>query len=255
MHSTSYPHADSVLNDLFHRIRKVLEDKLIGLYLGGSLVLGDFNERISDIDLVAAISSDVTDEEFNRLEQMHGDFIRQHHEWDDRIEVCYITTDALKAVKSRTSSIVNISPGEPIHRIESSKKWIMNWYLTREKSITLFGPSPKTVIEPISKEEYIQSVKDHIKLWRKRVKNMRSRYAQAAYVILTLCRALYAYRYGDQVSKKQAATWAQKEFPEWSDLIGQAILWREAKNESEVNDVAYLKIVRFVDFIGAQIRA
>ena len=164
MYPTSYPHVNSLLTDLFLRIRKVLGDKLVGLYLGGSLVLGDFDERISDIDLVAALSSDSADTEFDQLQQMHADFIGDHKEWYDRIEVCYISTDALKTVKSRTSPIVNISPGEPMHRMESSKAWMMNWYLTREKSIILFGPSPKTIIEPISKEEYIQSVKDHMKL-------------------------------------------------------------------------------------------
>jgi len=252
MHPTPYPRVNLVLTDLFLRIRKVLGDKLVGLYLGGSLVLGDFDERISDIDLVAALSSDSADTEFDQLQQMHADFIGDHKEWYDRIEVCYISTDALKTVKFRTSPIVNISPGEPMHRMESSKAWMMNWYLTREKSIILFGPSPKTIIEPISKEEYIQSVKDHMKLWDTWVKNMRDRYAQAAYVILTMCRALYAYKNGDQVSKIQAARWAQRELSEWSDLIGHALVWRETMNEESVDDATYLTMVQFVNYVRDQ---
>lgn len=253
MHPTSYPHVHSLVADLLLRIRRVFGDKLVGLYLGGSLVLGDFSEQISDIDLVAALSSDITDTELNELRQMHADFVDEHKEWQDRIEVCYISTDALKTVKSRTNQIVNISPGEPMRRLESRKEWMMNWYLTREKSITLFGPPPKSIIEPISKEEYIQSVKDHMKSWDTRVKNMRDRYAQAAYVILTMCRALFAYKNGNQVSKIQAAHWAQKELPEWSDLIGRAFIWRETKNEEPVDDTTYRTMVQFMNVVRNQI--
>lgn len=253
MHPTSYPHVNSLLNELFLRIRKVLGDKFVGFYLGGSLVLGDFSEQISDVDLVAALSSDITDTELNELRQMHADFIDEHKEWQDRIEVCYASTDALKTVKSPSGQIVNISPGEPIHRLELKKKWIMNWYLTREYSIALIGPPSKSIIEPISKEEYIQSVKDHMKSWDIWVKNMRDWYAQAAYVILTMCRALYAYKNGDQVSKIQAAHWAEKELPEWSDLIERALIWRETKNEEPVDDATYCTMVQFVDVVRDQI--
>ncbi|MCX6704735.1 MAG: DUF4111 domain-containing protein [Candidatus Woesebacteria bacterium] len=253
MHPTQYPNINSLINKLFHDIQKVLGDKLIGFYLEGSLVLGDFDEKVSDIDLLAALSSDVNDTEFDQLREMHADFVEKHKEWNDRIEVCYISTDALKIVKSQTSPIVNISPGEPIHRLESSKKWIMNWYLTREKSITIFGPSPKDIIEPISKDEFIESVRDHMELWNVWVKKMRDRYAQAAYTILTMCRAYYAYKNGDQVSKKQAALWTQKEFPEWASLIDQAIVWRETKNEDKVDGKTYIEMESFVNFIRDKI--
>lgn len=228
-------------------------NKLVGLYLEGSLVLGDFDENISDIDLVAALSSDVTDHEFGQLKEMHEVFVKKHPKWDDETEVCYISTSALKSIKSQTGTLVNISPGEPIHRIESRKEWIMNWYLTREKSVTLFGPPPKTLIEPISKEEYIKSVKDHVKSWGEWVKTMKDRYAQVAYVVLTMCRALYAVRNGDQVSKKQAALWAQKELPEWADLIEKAIVWRETKNEERPDDEVCERMTEFVSFVRGEI--
>ena len=253
MKPTTYPHINSLLNELFLRIQEVFGNKLVGLYLEGSLVFGDFNEKISDIDLLAVLSSDVTDQEFVQIKKMHEDFVKKHPKWDDEIEVCYISTNALMSIKSRTSPIVNISPGEPIHKMESSKEWIMNWYLAREKSATLFGPSLKTIIEPISKEEYIQSVKDHVKSWSEWVKHMKDRYAQVAYTVLTMCRALYAVRNGDQVSKKQAARWVQGEFPEWSDLIADALVWRETKNEERPSEEVCVKMTEFVNFVRGEI--
>lgn len=253
MNPTKYPHINVLLNELLLRIQEVFGNKLVGLYLEGSLVLGDFDENISDIDLVAALSSNVTDHELGQLKEMHKGFVKKHPKWNDEIEVCYISTGALKSVRSQTSTLVNISPGEPIHRIEPGKEWVMKWYLTREKSVTLFGPPPKTLIEPISKGEYIQSVKDHVKSWGEWVKTMKDRYAQVAYVILTMCRALYAVRNGDQVSKNQAAHWAQKELPEWADLIAKAIVWRETKNEKRPSDDVFVRMTEFVSFVRDEI--
>ena len=39
----------------------------------------------------------------------------------------------------------------------------------------------------------------------------------------------------------------QRELPEWSDLIGYALVWREVKNEEPVDEVIYLTMVQFVN--------
>lgn len=248
MKSTPYQNINKLLEILLSQIQNILGNKLVGLYLEGSFVLGDFDSNISDIDLVATLASDIDDKEFEELQKMHADFVKEHKEWDDRIEVCYITVEALKKVKSQTSMIINISPGEPFHRVESSKEWVMNWYLTREKSKTLFGPDPKTIIEPISKEEFIESVKDHTKSWDKWVKNMHSKKAQA-YAILTLCRAFYAVKNGEQISKEQAAEWVKKELPLWSKLIDMALEWRKEKGRDIEDKETFGETVKFVNFV------
>ena len=249
---TPYADINQLLELLLSGIQKILGEKLIGLYLYGSLVIGDFDPNISDIDLVAALSSDIDDKEFGALQKMHDDFAKKYKEWDDRIEVCYISVAALHAVRSRTSQIANISPGEPFHRRESSIEWLTDWYVVREKGITLFGPSPKTIIEPISKDEFIRSVKANAKAWRVWINDMHNRKSQA-YAILTLCRALYAYKNGEQVSKKQAALWAEQELPEWSKLIQNALLWREDwRNEQVDHAETFPEILRFVHFAISQ---
>lgn len=255
MHPTSYEDINSLIQLLLSQIKEILGEKLVGFYLDGSLVLGDFDNDISDIDLVAALSSDMDDAEFEALKRMHTNFSQEYKEWEDRIEVCYITTSALASVKSKTSTIANISPSEPFHRRESNIEWIMNWYVLREKSITLFGGPAKIFVEPISKDEFVQAIKAHISSWRKYVDDMHKRKGQA-YSILTMCRALYAIKNGEQVSKKQAAEWAMKELPEWSGLIQNAIEWRETKNESQVNhESTFPESKKFVLFVIDQIEA
>jgi hypothetical protein len=250
---TPYADINQLLELLLSGMQKILGAKLIGLYLYGSLVIGDFDPNISDIDLVAALSSDIDDKEFGALQKMHDDFAKKFMEWDGRIEVCYISVAALHAVRSSTSQIANISPGEPFHRRESSREWLTDWYVVREKGIPLFGPSPKSIIEPISKDEFIQSVKANAKEWREWIHDMQNRKSQA-YAILTMCRALYTFKHGEQVSKKQAAIWTEQEFPEWSSLIQNALLWREDwRNEQVDHAETFPETLRFIHFAISQI--
>ncbi|HSW47663.1 MAG TPA: aminoglycoside adenylyltransferase domain-containing protein [Candidatus Saccharimonadales bacterium] len=248
MNITQFSDVNEILDILLVKIRSVLRDKLLGLYLNGSLVIGDFEPGISDIDLVAALSSEISDQEFEELSKMHDNFISNHKEWFDRIEVCYITVEALKKVKSKNSMIVIISPGEPINRKEAIKEWLMNWYLLREKSKTLYGPAPTTIVEPISKEEFIKSVKDHARSWDKWVEDMRNPYAQS-YAILALCRAFYVVRNGDQVSKTKAALWAKEELLEWSDTIQNAIDWRHGGKYTPTYNKTFPKTVEFINYV------
>ena len=249
MQATSHPEINQLLDSLLSQIQAILGKKLVGVYLYGSLVTGDFDTEISDIDVLAALSSEIDEKEFTQLQKMHTDFANHHKEWENRIEVRYLSLLALKTFKVQSSPIASIDPGEPFHIREVGKHWLMNWYVVREKGVTLFGPSPKSIIEPISKEEFIESVKDHTKSWGEWINDMHTRPAQA-YAILTLCRALYSYTYGEQVSKKKAAEWAQTELPEWSSLIQNALIWRDDKREEQVDhNATYPLTARFVHFI------
>ena len=249
---TAHADINQLLELLLSSMQKILGEKLVGVYLYGSLVIGDFDPTISDIDLVAALASDLDDKEFEALQRMHVDFAHQHKEWDDRIEVCYISLAALQTVKTGTSQVANISPGEPFHKRETSIEWLISWYVVRESSITLCGPAPKTIIEPISKDEFLRAIQAHTKAWDEWIHDMHNRKSQA-YAILTMCRALYILKYGEQVSKKQAALWAEKEFPEWASLIENALLWREAWRDENVDHGAtFPDTLRFVHFAISQ---
>ena len=253
MKLTNYPKADEVINILLSEIQSILGDKLVGLYLYGSLVWGDFDEDISDIDLLVAVKAPIDDEEFKRLQEMHNSFTEKFTEWDDRIEVQYLSLDALKTFKTKESEVVTISPGEPIEKRMVGKHWLMNWWMVREKGLTIFGPDPKTIIEPISKEEFIQTVKEHTENWNEWVKGMYRKAAQA-YAILTMCRAYYAFKNGDQVSKRQAAEWVKKEFPQYSKLIQDALVWRDTgKRDKHEDKENYPKTEEFVNFVRKQI--
>lgn len=246
---TPYSEVNELIARILSSLQSILGKKLVGFYLCGSLVIGDFDLRVSDIDLTAALTSNIDEQEFAALQQMHNDLARKYKEWDNRIEVCYLSLAALNSVRSRTSQIANISPGEPFHMRESSKEWLSDWYLLRERGVTLYGPPPQEIIEPISHDEFMQTIKAHARAWGEWVQDMRTHKGQA-YAILTMCRALYTWRNGEQVSKRQAALWAQQELPQWSQLIRNALQWREEPDvEQGVDAATFAETKRFVGVV------
>jgi hypothetical protein len=246
---TAYPQVNVLLAILRAQLRSILGERLVGLYLHGSLVMGDFDEEVSDLDLEAALTSELSDAELAALQTMHEEFAARYPAWDNRVEVCYISRAALQKVRSRANPIANISPGEPLHRTVAKREWISQWYLVREHSVPLLGPPARTLIEPITKEEFLEGVRANVRAWPGWMVGMEHRRAQA-YAILTLCRALYAITNGEQASKKQAALWAQRELPEWSDLIGDALVWRKTRDDTQVDHLATLEESRrFVYYV------
>lgn len=229
MQSTPYPQMNDLLDDLLAGMRGVLGERLIGVYLYGSLVAGGFDDALSDVDLLAVTAGDIDVGELDALRVMHDRFVRDRPRWDDRIEVAYLSVAALRTFKERTSRIGIISPGEPLHFKEAGRDWLMNWYLVRDGGRTLHGPPPEELIPSVSKAEFVESVRDHARGWGDGIDRMRGR-GPLSYVILTLCRTLYTHETGEHVSKEGAAAWARRDLPEWADLIGEALLWRVTRH-------------------------
>ena len=187
------------------------------------------------------------------MQEMHTTIAHTHKEWEGRIEVAYLSATALKTFRVRRSQIVVISPGEPLNIKDAGDNWLMNWYVVREQGVTLFGPPPETLIDAITKEEFIHSVKEHAGEWRQWIEHARERKAQS-YAMLTMCRALYAVTNGEQASKKQATLWVGQQYPEWSAVVQEALRWRADRSVEPVDDAAtYPQTVRFVQFASEKI--
>jgi predicted nucleotidyltransferase len=251
MQPTTYPHVNQLLEQLRAQMQAILGEKLVGLYLYGSLVRGDFDDNLSDIDMLAAIKDDLNDADFQALDKMHQGLMAESPEWDDRIEIAYLSLRGLQTFKTEDSKMGIISPGEPFHIVDAGKSWLINWYFVLDQGVILYGAQPDTIIAPVSKAEFIQSVKDHLVEWQTWVDKVYLRPYQA-YTILTMCRSLYTTTYGEQVSKTKAAEWAAEQFPEWAKLIQKALVWRQASlaetNENIDHEATIPDMRRFVEF-------
>ena len=246
------PRAEKLVARIRDAIREAAGSALAGLYLCGSLVAGDFDVDVSDIDLIAMLTCDPGDDLVARLGRMHDALASENPVWAGRIEVIYVSAAALSRWWEGIARLAVISPGEPFHVVEGGPDWVLNWYPARQSAMTLFGPPVETFIPPISREVFESAVRQHMQQSPSRVRDGDSLPAQG-YAILTMCRGWYTLCVGDQPSKVVAAAWAQREFPEWAPLIRSALAWR--KGGVSAGDSGASEVQRFVAEIARRVDA
>lgn len=218
-------HVCYLLSRLTAGVKSILGDHVVGIYLYGSLVTGDFDIDISDIDLVVVIESELDGERFAALHRFHRDVVKAYPAWNNRLELAYISAAALRAFLIQTSTIGIISPGEPFHLIQAGADWLISWYALRESGVALLGPPIETLIDPLPVDAWLQAVREHICAYRLSVKSAPD-IAYLSYIVLTVARGLYTLDHRRDASKARAANWLATTYPRWADLIERAALYR-----------------------------
>ncbi len=214
------------------RIRDAIVDatgaSLVGLSLYGSLATRDFEPDVSDIDLIAVLTVSPDEQLSSRLRETHARLVGASPEWDDRIEVDYVSARGLADCLTDTTTIARISPGEPLHLVRAGRDFLLDWYPARQDGVTVLGPPLRSLIPSIPEAEYLEEVRKYVAGFASRFDDDASPGSQA-YAILTMCRGLFAIRFGERLSKREAASRAKRGFPRWSDLIDRALRWRDGQ--------------------------
>jgi predicted nucleotidyltransferase len=231
------PGVGELLTRLVDGQKQALGFDLVGSYLFGSVVTGDFDPGVSDVDTVAVLRWDLTAAQVAALDRLHLDLVEEMPQWEDRVEVVYLSSRALKTFRTESSAAARVSPGEPFHVIEVDHRWLIDWYQLRAVGIALWGPPATSLIPDISRDEYVEAVRRHMLAWPDWVDGYVTQGAHA-YAILTMCRGLRTWRTGEHVSKREAARWACEALPEHAQLIRDAVVWREQSREGPIDGTA-----------------
>ncbi len=240
---TPYQDINESLLFISSRLQKILSEKLIGLYLFGSLSYGDFNPNSSDIDLIVIIQQPLNHTELKSVKQLHRQFKKRNSKWRDRTECSYTPIEMFKN---------NLPPKEPrpycgggifYDAAPYGNEWIINNYLLYQHGISLIGPDIKKLIHPIEIVAVQKAcIRDLFQEWEVKIDDFEwldnSHYQ--SYLIMNLCRILYTVFCGIAGTKKEAADWVKNEFGEpWLNLIDAALCWEYGKEmvfRKEAND-------------------
>ncbi len=144
---------ESLLARLVEGQQQALGRELVGSYIFGSVVKGDFESGIGDVDMVTVIRANLKAAEVAALAQLHLDIVEAMPELEDRVEVVCLSSRALKTFRTESSAAARISPGEPFHEIEVDSSWLIDWYQLREVGIALLGPPATSLVPVISSDE------------------------------------------------------------------------------------------------------
>jgi len=249
---TSYPNVNKILTLLLSSVKEILGTHFTGMYLFGSLANGDFDAD-SDIDVLVVTNDEIPENMFSALHAMHVRIAEIDSPWAIQLEVSYIPQNALRRFDptNKLHPHIDRGSGESLHMLKHESDWVIQRYVLRERGITLAGPAPQSLIDPVSPNELRQAVVDVLPLWAKPILDdplqIKSRGYQS-FVVLSLCRMLYTLQYGTIISKPVAAQWGQNTLgKQWTPLIKRAWLGRHNPGlEAQPEDMdGTLKFIRY----------
>lgn len=246
---TPYPEINALLDRLLGDVRRILGTEFVGMYLYGSLSGGDFDPESSDVDFLVVTEHALPETAVAALGEMHARIAASAIPWADRLEGSYIPRAAIRRYDPTNNRHPTLGADWDYGIGDHNETWVIESAIIRERGVTLAGPPPATLIDPVSPNELRATVRTILTdFWLRHTEGpepewLRSRHYQA-FAILTMCRALYTLEYGTVPSKPVAARWAQETLPSpWPTLIARALRWRSDHAPDEMTDM--LAFIRY----------
>ena len=225
-----YPELGRVLGIFVAEIQAELAENLVGIYLVGSLALGDF-DLDSDLDFLIVTNTELTEANTRSLE----DIQTKVHDIDcypaKHLEGSYISIGDLNnwSTVGEKKLYYFDNGSTTFEQSIHDNQWHVRWIL-RERGITLIGQKPETILQSIPLEKLFSEIETTMLRVMQEFEDeinrplgfLNSRFGQS-FVVLTYCRMLHTLHTGTIQSKKAGAKWG-KEFvePKWIELIDQA---------------------------------
>jgi predicted nucleotidyltransferase len=219
---TPYPDLNTVLHDLVTGIQSVLGDNFAGLYLQGSFAVGDF-DAYSDVDFIVAIREDLTAEMVTTLNALHERIYDIPIEWAKHLEGSYFPLDILRDYSRSGSEVWYLDHGWRHLERSNHCNTLLVRSVVRENGVTLAGPPPQSLVNPIPVGALRREMLAVINDWGREIladpEHYRNRFYQG-FIVLSYCRMLHDLLNGFPGSKRAGAEWAKANLdPAWSGLI------------------------------------
>lgn len=225
--------AGKVLKHFIASLLKICGDSVKGVYLTGSLSMGDFYSRKSDIDLVVICTERLNEEAFRKLESMQRDNHKRYPK--PPVSGYYFVSDDSKSLPYPVASFSS-------QTMDYSFRWEFDKILLAELSgqgMTLYGPTVEDLNIQVSKKELLEQISINMNSYWKRwihkhggitagfiLLMMFPRFTE--WGVLGLARQWYTYNTGKITSKLKAGQFCLETFPEeYKDILSEAIQTRK----------------------------
>jgi predicted nucleotidyltransferase len=227
---TPYPDVNAVLDQILAGARAVLNERLLAMYVDGSLALGDFDHASSDIDFLIVADGDITSEELAELHDTHEHIAATTDaRWSRDIEGSYLPLDVLRRYDPARIWFPRIQrgPDERLRMEEHPADWVVHRYVLREHGIPIVGPPPASLIDPVKPDDLRRAMIELMRHeWWRGMLIDPTPLAQRGYwiyTVQTMCRVLYTLKHGAVTSKPAAARWAAADPAcQWHAIIERA---------------------------------
>jgi len=222
----SIPALIQPLLDAYLHALEPLYDHIYGIYIYGSIALGAFEERESDIDMVVLTRGQWTDQEIRQLGRIHTRLVKEYAP-GKRLAPMYVPLDAIGKLNADIAPYPYASDGT-FHAAGHFDLNAVTWWTLQHQGICLFGPENSTLPMEIAWTDVLDAMRYNLNTyWAGKARQPRlflfDMWVTSA--VATLCRILTAIEEGEIISKSAALKRWRERFPErWQTLIDEA--WR-----------------------------
>jgi hypothetical protein len=222
---TPYPELNRVLRDLVDSVQAVLSTNFVGAYLQGSFAVGDFDLH-SDVDFIMVTEEELSHEEVHGLQAVHERIYGLDIRWAQHLEGSYFPKQVLRDHARLDRQLWYLNHGSRSLILSDHCNTVIVRWVLREHGITLAGPSPALLVDPIPVETLRKEIIATIHNWGQEILANPDHYNNRFYqglIVLSYCRMLHNHSRGFPGSKLAGAEWAKANLdPRWSGLIDRA---------------------------------
>lgn len=165
------------VKDMMHQYTELFnhyfEDELEGIYLHGSLVLGDYKPGVSDIDFITITKTHFTENELKKVSEVHSQFTKRFNNVE--LDGVYITSNEIGTRMDQTNDKnIYYNEGHAIYNHYFNFNPV-TWYLFKEHGVRMYGPSVSEFSVEIGETELRKYVLNNMnKYWVNRVKKLET---------------------------------------------------------------------------------
>ncbi len=218
---------DKLLNEFVEKSKEILGDNLVGIYLHGSSVMGCFNPKKSDLDLIIVVNWKMDDSSKRAV----MDMVTMLNESGPAkgIEMRIVTKDSCKPFIYPTPFELHFSnmhlgwykdnPEDYIRKMNGTDKDLAaHFTIIRKRGKCLYGQAIEAVFGEVPQNDYMDAIWDDIAEAQEDIET------NTMYIILNMARVLAYKREGLVLSKKEGGEWGIKNLPQdYHSLISDAL--------------------------------
>lgn len=218
---------DNVTEIFVAQSQKILGDHLVGIYLHGSAVMGCFNEKKSDIDLVVVVNTAISD----KVKRQYMDMVVELNTYapEKGIELSVVRKDVCSPFIYPTPFELHFSaahlawyktnPSDYVNQMHGlDKDLAAHFTIIYHRGRCLFGKEIRDVFAEVGREFYFDSIWSDIENAEEEI------ITNPTYIILNLCRVLAYKKDGMILSKREGGNWGIDNVPKkYHSLILQAL--------------------------------
>jgi hypothetical protein len=238
---------------------KAIEAALPGFmqafYLHGSIALGDFQPRFSDIDFICVIARRSTAQDIARLQQVHRDLKRQYPHLE--LSGSYLQAQDLGRFEDAIDPYPYYQDGV-LYAAGHHDVNAVTWWVLKNHGLALAGPDPQDIDFTMDWQAFIAATQENLNSYwaqftrpSKRMTWLLSDFG-IQWAVLGVLRQFYTFRERDITSKAAAGEYALVHLPErWQRIIQEALNIRRQTHRSlyRLRTMRAVEAVRFLTWV------